>query len=84
MKKIITKFGFNNVAEVVIIVGVAAILILLVRNNLASNRERAEADNKKMAIACPSLLSIARSPRDTLIIMRNEDKCVKYVLDNIK
>lgn len=35
-------------------------------------------------IVCPSFLSIARSARDTLIIMRNEPLCNRYVLDNLK
>lgn len=34
--------------------------------------------------ACPSLLSIGRSARDTLIIMKNEPLCNQYVLDNLK
>jgi hypothetical protein len=36
------------------------------------------------ATICPSLLSIGRSARDTLIIMRNEPLCTAYVLDNLK
>lgn len=36
------------------------------------------------ATICPSLLSIGRSARDTLIIMRNEPLCNQYVMDNLK
>lgn len=35
-------------------------------------------------IACPSLLSIGRSARDTLIIMKVEPLCNDYVLNNLK
>jgi hypothetical protein len=45
-------------------------------------------DNKNAAqrqqVVCPSFLSIARSSRDTLIVMRNEPLCNSYVLDNLK
>jgi len=33
---------------------------------------------------CPSFLSIARSSRDTLLIMRNDPLCNRYVLENLK
>jgi len=39
---------------------------------------------QQQATICPSLLSIGRSARDTLIIMRNEPLCTVYVLDNLK
>lgn len=34
--------------------------------------------------ACPSLLSIGRSSRDTLIVMKTLASCNMYVLDNLK
>jgi len=33
---------------------------------------------------CPSLLSIGRSARDTLIVMKAEPVCNKYVLDRLR
>ncbi len=39
---------------------------------------------KRKEIVCPSFLSIARSARDTLIVMRNEPLCNRYVLDNLQ
>jgi len=33
---------------------------------------------------CPSLLSISRSARDTLIVMKAEPLCNTFVLDNLK
>ena len=39
---------------------------------------------ERQTVVCPSFLSIARSARDTLIVMRNEPLCNRYVLDNLK
>ena len=39
---------------------------------------------ERQEIVCPSFLSIARSARDTLIVMRNEPLCNSYVLDNLQ
>jgi len=38
----------------------------------------------RKSIICPSLLSIGRSPRDTLIVMKNEPLCNQFVLDSLK
>jgi hypothetical protein len=40
--------------------------------------------SERQAVVCPSFLSIARSARDTLIVMRNEPLCNRYVLDNLQ
>lgn len=34
--------------------------------------------------ACPALLSIARSARDTLIVMKSEPSCNQYVMENLR
>lgn len=39
---------------------------------------------ERKAVICPSFLSIARSARDTLIVMRNEPLCNAHVLENLK
>jgi hypothetical protein len=44
----------------------------------------AEQMQKRKETVCPSFLSIARSSRDTLIVMRNEPLCNSYVLDNLQ
>lgn len=38
----------------------------------------------RQEVVCPSFLSIARSARDTLIVMRNESLCVEYVLEGLQ
>lgn len=47
-------------------------------------KERAVALEERKNVICPSLLSIGRSSRDTLIIMKNEDLCNSFVLENLK
>lgn len=46
--------------------------------------EQNNANAQRQQVVCPSFLSIARSARDTLIVMRNEPLCNSYVLDNLK
>ena len=49
-----------------------------------NRKELARINEERKEIVCPSFLSIARSARDTLIVMRNEPLCAEYVLDNLK
>lgn len=44
----------------------------------------AEARIRRANAVCPALLSIGRSSRDTLIVMRADDMCNEYVLKNFK
>lgn len=47
--------------------------------------KKAKVDYKhEQETTCPSLLSIARSSRDTLIVMKNKSMCTEYMLDNLK
>lgn len=41
-------------------------------------------DLTKKNTACPALLSVGRSARDTLIIMKAETLCNDYVLETLK
>lgn len=47
------------------------------------NKVNQENASRREAI-CPALLSISRSARDTLIVMKAEDLCNSFVLDNLK
>lgn len=38
----------------------------------------------RQSVVCPSYLSIARSSRDTLIVMRNDPLCNRFVLENLQ
>jgi hypothetical protein len=48
------------------------------------DREQYRLNKQRQEVVCPSFLSIARSSRDTLIVMRNEPLCNSYVLDNLQ
>lgn len=56
-------------------------IMWLTKSIADDNRAQYEA---RKEVVCPSFLSIARSARDTLIVMRNEELCNRYVLDNLK
>lgn len=38
----------------------------------------------RMNSTCPTLLSISRTPRDTLLVMRSEKICITYVMSTLK
>ena len=58
-------------------------LTLSIYIHLSLKRYYRRQDEERKLVVCPSFLSIARSARDTLIVMRNEPLCNKYVLDNL-
>jgi len=62
---------------------IVALVIFLV---YADYLEKADTKSaiQRQQVVCPSFLSIARSSRDTLIVMRNEQLCNSYVLDNLQ
>lgn len=51
--------------------------------HLSLRQHYAHQNEERKKVVCPSFLSIARSARDTLIVMRNEPLCNQYVLDNL-
>lgn len=64
----------------VIVVASVGLLYLAYTND----ERQAENARQRQEVVCPSFLSIARSARDTLIVMRNEPLCNSYVLDNLQ
>ena len=59
----------------------SVVLGIYIHLNLKAYYDHLNEERKK--VVCPSFLSIARSARDTLIVMRNEPLCNVYVLDNL-
>lgn len=47
-------------------------------------KEKKLAYKAEQEVTCPSLLSIARSARDTLIVMRDKSMCTEYMLKHLK
>jgi hypothetical protein len=59
-------------------------IVGLIYINKIYNEQQSKRQYEWQQIACPSLLSISRSSRDTLIIMKSEPLCSTYLLDNLK
>jgi hypothetical protein len=79
-----TKDTKDNVIAGAVIVGLVGLSVLTIAmGNKRTENLRVAQEQRKEAV-CPSFLSIARSARDTLIVMRNEPLCNRYVLDNLK
>lgn len=58
-------------------------VILYKLGNSLYNKKKAN-DLMKKNTSCPALLSVTRSARDTLIVMKAEHLCNDYVLENLK
>ena len=67
-----------------IITALIAVIWFTVDIGDKSRARMVTAQEQRKEAVCPSFLSIARSSRDTLIVMRNEPLCNRYVLDNLK
>ena len=72
-----TKIDWSNVKFWMLIVGIVVFTLWNLNNDIKS------AERYK-SVACPSLFSIARSSRDTLIVMKNVDVCNDYMMDNLR
>ncbi len=67
-----------NIISIIVIVMVA--VMLETKISAVLNKKETETASYR----CPSLFSITRSARDTLIVMRVEPVCRTYVLENLK
>lgn len=81
MKALLEKMNIKQVTKYLLYIFWVAVAVksFMVINNRV-NLYRGE---KKVTI-CPPLLSIGRSARDTLIVMKAEPLCNIYVLENLK
>lgn len=61
-----------------------AVVGLLLLWGYGTHKQSQLMDMERKEVVCPSFLSITRSARDTLIVMRNEPLCADFVLDNLK
>ena len=73
---------FGSALKVPIMIAVAATGLLYWLG--IQEQKQIQAMEQRKEVVCPSFLSIARSSRDTLIVMRNEPLCNSYVLDNLQ
>lgn len=75
------KINWSDVWIYTIAVSIIIAVLFIISRAIQTGNE---AKNEWTEVACPSLLSIGRSSRDTLIIMKVEPLCNVYVLDNLK
>ncbi len=75
------KKTIKRIFNIISIIGIVIIGVML-ENKISSMLY--EKESETAAARCPSLLSITRSARDTLIVMRVEPVCRTYVLENLK
>ena len=68
-------------AGVITALTLSVVLGIYIHLNLRAHYAHLNEERKQ--VVCPSFLSIARSARDTLIVMLNEPLCNVYVLDNL-
>lgn len=61
-----------------------ACVFLLYKLGVTLYNKKVAADTVRKNVACPTLLSISRSARDTLLVMRAEPLCDSYVLEHIQ
>jgi hypothetical protein len=77
MQTMRTKINWSNVKFWFLLLGIIAFTAWSLDRDIKNNDEYKR-------VACPSLFSIARSSRDTLIIMKNVDTCNDYMMQNLK
>ena len=77
MQTMRTKIDWSNFKFWSLIIFIIIFTAWNINNDIKKTRDY-------KSVACPSLLSIARSSRDTLIIMKNVDTCNDYMMENLK
>jgi hypothetical protein len=83
MEKMTTKIK-NTVSSYFVPAFILACMGVLIWDGITTKREALQASLARKEVICPALLSISRSARDTLIVMKAEDLCKDFVLDNLK
>lgn len=79
----------KTIVDTLIHVGLVIVLggVIIVVNHYdvrRTNAASAATDTQRRNAICPALMSISRSARDTLIVMKAEPLCNSFVLDNLK
>lgn len=89
MKNMSNWFSLQVLREVIAPVVLIPAAIGLVATKLLMIADARDAEDAKRRYAaaivkCPSILSIARDGRDTLIVMKYDSVCNQFVLDSLK
>jgi hypothetical protein len=79
------SFSFEAFWDAVFILGgTGMIMYFIVQFDTERSLSAQKANTARMNVICPSLLSIGRSSRDTLIVMKAEPLCNTFVMENLK
>lgn len=74
----------NYTKKMLNVVYIVVTTVLLYKLGTLAYDKKTTYDVTKKNTTCPTLLSISRSARDTLLVMKAESLCTEYVLDNIQ
>jgi hypothetical protein len=78
-------FSFEAFFDAIfILVCGTAMIMYMVNFDNERNLSAQKTNTARMNVICPSLLSIGRSSRDTLIVMKAEPLCNTFVMENLK
>jgi len=78
------KWIQNAIIPVTRIIILILVIVTLGKLAFTVHEKRTEFQMKRKVAVCPSLLSISRSARDTLIVMKAESLCNEYVLETLQ
>ena len=75
----------KKIVNTVVTIAIAGCTILLLyKGNSIFVARQEVAEKIRQTSICPALLSISRSARDTLIVMKAESTCNSFVLDSLQ
>lgn len=75
----------KKIVNTTVTIAIVGCTIFLLNKGISTLSARQEVSEKiRQASICPSLLSISRSARDTLIVMKAESTCNSFVLDSLQ
>lgn len=77
MQTMRTKINLSNFKFWTLLLGIVGFTFWSINNDIKNS-------DVYKRVACPLLFSIARSSRDTLIVMKNVDTCNDYMMENLK
>lgn len=82
-KKIRENLSWTNINRVLLVFVWAISITFLAHVGVTIYQAHEQNQEIRKQTVCPSILSIARSARDTMIVMKAEPLCTEFVLENL-
>lgn len=82
--KLMTSIPTINTKKILNIIYTCVTIGLTTKLGMLAYTKHTQNELVRKSTICPALLSIGRSARDSLIIMRAEPLCSQYVLETLK